>query len=569
MVPDSAATADLTLLFSDAFEHHRQNRLTEAVRAYQAILAREPGHLGALLCLSSIMGQRGHGAAALPLGRRAVILAPGTAEIWNGLGNLLIFSTDPHPAADCFRKALLIAPDRADGHNNLGNILQKCDRLPDAAACFISALALAPDFSFAYNNLASSWQQVGQTEAADLLYRRVLRLSPQDPIAHINHGLFLTRIGRTDEAFPLLERAVDLAPGQGYFQRLLAETGRITPESRHCARMETLLAEPDPPPGRAIDLHFALGRIAHDAGRHEAAFGHFSKANALRRRTIRYDEAATLASLAQIESAFSAELLARLAGIGVASPLPVFVIGMPRSGTSLVEQILASHPEIFGAEEIADFRRLVDALEPVAGTHPFPARIDQIPAISLRELAYSYLAALSARAPLARRIIDKMPLNFLFLGLIHLVLPQAKIIHVTRDPLATCLSCYARYFVGSQPYSYDLGELGRYFRAHARVMAHWRRVLPPGVMITIPYAELTRDMEGTARRMLEHCGLAWDPACLRFDQTERIIATASNAQVRQRLYDGADRQWEPYRPMVGTLLEALGAEDITPASTIA
>jgi hypothetical protein len=254
------------------------------------------------------------------------------------------------------------------------------------------------------------------------------------------------------------------------------------------------------------------------------------------------------------------------AGQGAPSTLPVFIIGMPRSGTTLVEQILASHPQVWGGGELMHLKEAVARLSgPEGAESPFgyPELVRLLDGAQLRALGAEYCEALRAAAPptmmtTTTRMTDKMPANFLFAGLIALVLPNARIIHVKRDPLDTCLSCFSILFLGNQPHSYDLAELGRYYRAYLHLMEHWRQVLPPGAMLEVQYEEVVADLEGQARRIVAYCGLEWDDACLDFHRTERRVWTASSVQVRQPIYRQSLGRAEAYRHWLQPLLEALG-----------
>jgi hypothetical protein len=368
-------------------------------------------------------------------------------------------------------------------------------------------------------------------------------------------GLALTDAGHLDEAYLAFERAVGLAPRRGYFYRMLANTGRVLPSQLQ--RMEELAEDMAAlPEAEQMELHFALGQMYADDARHEPSFRHLLAGNRLKRRSIAYDEAETLASFDRIRAVFTADLVAAGPEVGVPSRLPVFVVGMPRSGTTLVEQILASHPQAFGAGELLDLRRLAAALD---GAQAFPELVAALPRERLRRLGAAYLDALQARAPSAARIVDKMPANFQLIGLIAVALPEARIIHVRRDPVDTCLSCFSKLFSGQQPFAYDLAELGRYYRAYEALMAHWRQVLPPGMMLEVHYEDVVADVEGQARRLLAHCGMAWDDSCLAFHQTRRVVRTASAAQVRRPLYGSSVGRWHVYRDLARPLFDALEA----------
>jgi hypothetical protein len=231
---------------------------------------------------------------------------------------------------------------------------------------------------------------------------------------------------------------------------------------------------------------------------------------------------------------------------------------MPRSGTTLIEQILASHPKIFGAGELQSFSRALSILEAPDGAPPsFPEFVPGLPAESLRQVGAHYLNDVRALAPPAERITDKMPGNFPLLGLINLALPNARIIHMRRDPIDTCVSCFSMLFANGHPYSYDLAELGRYYRAYETLMSHWREVLPTGVMLEVRYEDVVADVEHQARQVVAHCGLPWDDRCLAFHETQRAVQTASAVQVRQPIYRTSVGRWRPYAELLRPLLREL------------
>jgi hypothetical protein len=303
-----------------------------------------------------------------------------------------------------------------------------------------------------------------------------------------------------------------------------------------------------------IYLHFALGKVYADLGQHERSFSHLIEGNALKRKQIVYDEAAALAQLKLMRRLFTAEAMRKGRGLGDPSTVPVFIIGMPRSGTTLVEQILASHPKIYGAGELDDLQVAVavTSLRGSDGSRP------GLGAEELRQIGARYLERVRATAPAAERITDKMPANFRYAGLIYLALPNARIIHIRRDPLDTCLSCFSLLFTRNlQPFAYDLTELGRFYRAYARMMEHWREVLPLEQMLEVQYEELVANFEPLARRIVAYCGLEWDDACLEFNKTQRPVRTASAVQVREPIYRSSIGRWRPYEGMLRPLIKAL------------
>lgn len=299
-----------------------------------------------------------------------------------------------------------------------------------------------------------------------------------------------------------------------------------------------------------------MAKAYDDLGRYDEAFACMREGNALKRERIAYDETRTLESFDRICSTFDRKLLAKADGFS--SSLPVFVVGMPRSGTTLIEQILASHPGVHGAGELADFNWLVDQLPGIGGNiFRYPEDAATLSADQLAALGKAYAERQRQRAPGAARVTDKMPANFLFLGLIHLALPEAHIVHVLRDPRDTCLSCYSKLFTAEQNFSYELGELGRYYRKYAELMAHWRDVLPPGRMLEIRYEDVIADLETSARQIVDHCGLDWHPNCIAFHEAKRPVRTASASQVRRPIYRSSEGRWRAYQDHLGPLFAAL------------
>jgi hypothetical protein len=314
----------------------------------------------------------------------------------------------------------------------------------------------------------------------------------------------------------------------------------------------------DLPPPEQVDLHFALAKALADIGDTAEAFDHWRSGNALIRGRITYDEPATLAGLRDMASAFAGRPPSP-PGVGDPSAAPLFIVGMPRSGTTLVEQILASHPAVFAAGET---NALAAAIIQVGGPALIasPSALAQLSGPALTQIGDAYVRAIRAQAPGAARITNKTPDNFRLIGLIRAALPQARIIHVRRDPIDTCLSCFTKRFTGHQPFTFDLAELGRYYRGYQALMAFWRKTTPPAVMLEVDYEALTDDLESQARLILAHCGLDWDPRCLAFQLTERHVLTASAIQVRQPLYRSAVGRWRAYEPHLGPLIAALGTD---------
>ena len=530
-------------------------RFDQALDCYDRVLARLPDHAEALNFRGNVLRELGRHAEALASCDRAIAVRPGYAEAFNHRGNALRDLKRPVDALASYDQALTLRPDYVEALYNRGAALRALGRLDEALASYDRALARRPNSAETLNNRGAVLRDLGRTEAALASYDRAIVLKPDYAVAHDNRALTLAELGRFEEAQAAIARAIDLAPRRArsyYDLALLADAW--TPDD---PRLQTIAALAEDgaalPETDRLLLHFALNKAYARLGDHDRAFRHLLEGNRLKRLQLDYDEAAALGALERIRASFPAERIRAKAAPGDPSPLPVFILGMPRSGSSLVEQILASHPAMFGAGEIEAFK---DAVASVGGADEAAAA--SIPDAAWRRIGSAYVERLQAAAPAASRITDKLPGNFQRIGLIHLALPHARIIHTRRDPVDTCLSCFTQLFAGHHPYAYDLAELGRYYRAYEALMAHWRAVLPPGIMIDIDYEALVADLDTEARRLIAHCGLDWDARCLDFHRTERPVRTASMLQVRRPLYGNAVGSWRVYERFLGPLLDALG-----------
>jgi len=308
---------------------------------------------------------------------------------------------------------------------------------------------------------------------------------------------------------------------------------------------------------KVIHLNFVLGKYFDDLGDQDQAFSYFREGCELKRANLKYDAEKARQYFNDIIRIFNHATIEPLRGGGNPSSLPIFVLGMPRSGTTLTEQIIASHPDVYGAGELHDLNRIVQ--RNVAGEDTaFPNNIPGLTREDIGAWASDYVAGLHRRSPNAMHITDKMPGNFFYIGLIHLMLPNAKIIHVNRNPIDTCLSCYMQSFSSGQEFSYDLSELGQYYVNYSRLMAHWRNVLPAGAYLEVQYEDIVADQEKEARRIIDFCGLDWNEACIDFHKHSRPVKTASMTQVRRPIYKTSVERWRPYEKFLGPLLDALG-----------
>ena len=457
------------------------------------------------------------------------------------------------------RMVLTADPRHADSLHCLGLIAHQGRRFGDAVELIGRAIRLRKGNADYHNDLGNALMAQGDYEMAVAQFERALTLNSDHVDARNNLGNVLKDEGDFDDAMAHYDRAIALRPDnvEAHFNRAAIKTfHRGDPD---LAALEALAAMNAVPEDKTVYVHFALAKALEDIGDHVRAFEHLHKGNALKRRQIVYDETRFLRIFRRISSVYDRKLFDRFRGEGDPSPVPVFVLGMPRSGSTLIAQVLASHPQIHGAGERADLDTVARSMS-TTGTLPVqhPECVSILDGAALKRLGQAYLARLPALADGKVRIVDKTPGNFLYIGLIRLILPNARIIHSMRDPLDTCVSCYSKLFASAFYFSYDLAELGRFYRCYSELMTHWRSVLPSGAMLDVAYEDMVDDLEGQARRLIDYCGLPWDDCCLDFHRSNRRVKTASSAQVRQPLFRSSLQRWRKYQADLAPLLQALG-----------
>lgn len=499
------------------------------------------------------------------------ILPFASARDWRAEGEARTRRGELASALECFHTARTLDSCDAVLHERIGATCAALSRYPEAVAAYQAAIALDPCNADLHHGLGWSFEQMHRLAPAADAYRSAARLNPRADGSCNNLGNCLQALGLFDDAHDAYRRAIEAAPGVPMYYRNFVQTKRLSADDPVFASLERLVADAATRSREdQAELHFAYGQALSDTGRHDQSFDHFLTANALHRAGVNYDEAQTLGLFTRLAELFTADVLSAQASQAMKNPTgsdpssaPIFIIGMPRSGSTLIEQILASHPQVHGAGERTEFSEaLVNSLhrEP---TDALRIDIDAIRSATpeqLEALGSDYLGRMRdalAEPKCTQRFTDKYPFNFINLGLIHLALPNARFVHSRRSPLQTCLSIFARMF-HDVPFGYDLGELGRYYRAYAALMAHWQRVLPEGVLIDVDYEDLVTDFEPNVRRLLAHCGLEWDDRCLAFHETTREVRTASSAQVRRPLYTTSVRRWQPRDELLQPLLEGLG-----------
>jgi tetratricopeptide (TPR) repeat protein len=594
--------------------HSRAGRYPELECCARELLTHDPD-AGVLWKVLGV-AMWAQGKDALPELQRAARLLPGDPETHGNLGNAYRARGRLQDALSCHRRALSLSPDYAEAHNNLGSVLRDLGGTEEAVASYRRAVTIRGDFAMAHSNLGKALQELGQPGAAVTSYRKVVRLQPDESESHNRLASALCDLGHFEEAAASCRRALALNPcvaevhsnlamvlmlqnqtveaehscrraleldpsltaalvlraelhaAQGEFaqaeemlRRALAidpdladawaALGRCAPSARASpawlGQVQRLLGG-RLAPRREIHLRYALGQYFDDAGDFEQAFAHFRRANELTRsQNPRHDRHELAQQVDLTLRRYDRKWLSRAARAAPGSERAVFVVGMWRSGTSLAEQILASHPSVFGAGEVPFWKTAAPAYERAA-------HAGETHSIAVGALASDYLALLENLGPQALRVVDKMSSNFFHLGLIHAALPHARIIHMRRDPIDTCLSIYFQDFLGAHLYANDLGDLAHYYEQYVRLMEHWQRTLTAQAILEVPYEGLVENQEAWSRRMLEFIGLPWDPRCLEFHRTRRTVTTSSKWQVRQSISRSSVQRWRNYAPFLAPLL---------------
>ena len=559
-----------------------------ATHCYEKALSIDPGFAGAHLNLGNTLKETGRVLEAIDHYEKAADLQPDFAIAHNNLGIVLKDIGRTEDAISRFERALAIAPGYFEAHNNLGNALLTLGRVDDAISRFEQAIAIQPKYAEAHSNLGNAFRQSGRLEEAIRQYKEAVDCKPGFAMGHYNLGIMLEETGHAEEAIASYEQALAIDPGfaeahhnLGFalqdlgrkdeaiasYRRAIAHKpeyasahlhlSMIEPQLEQASDIEARLEQSSLDDNDAALCHFALGNIYHAAEQFEQAFDHYLKANTLKRNSIIYEPQSHTDFVERLIKAYSQTYFRNLGPGGSDSDLPLFIVGMPRSGTTLVEQIISTHPRVFGAGEIEFIGRIEERLAQEFGAESeYPECMTLCSNETRGEMAQEYLEQIKRYSGESLRTTDKDPGNFHRIGLIKTLFPGARIFHCIRNPLDTCASIFFNHFSRGNEYAFDLEELGQYYIDYENLMAHWNALFPDEIM-TVEYESLVMNQEEVSRQLIDHAGLEWDDRCLRFHENKRAVRTASSAQVREPIYTRSVNRWKQYEKQFSPLAKIL------------
>ena len=573
----------------------------KAIECYRKAISIDPGYAEAHNNLGNALRTQRKFDEAIGEYEAAIEIRENYPEAYNNMGTVFRDMQKLEEAEASFRRAVALRANYLEALTNLSGILIAQKRYEDALRILGDTLKAHPENIQALLLVARAQSARGAAPLAMRALQTILKKEPENLEALTLAGQTCHELDKYDDALRHLEKALELKPNSietlNYYGVVLKSVGRLddarktfikaleaqpraigtysnlvdlekfTKDNELFQTMERIISRvKDPQDPRFMALHFALGKAYDDIGDYEKAFHHYSTGARLKRPTLKYEEAEVFTFFDDIKKIFNEEYFESHKDVGNPSQVPIFIVGMPRSGSTLTEQIVSSHPRVFGAGEIKNLSMCIGQLRQKFPSLPkFPAFAEVAKPTQLSSVAKNYLAMINRISNSGERVTDKLLTNFFFAGLIHTMFPQAKIIHTKRNPIDSCLSTYTKLFKDDMPHSYDLTELGRYYRKYEELMAHWCSVLPSSGFFEIQYEDLIGDPETHARKLIEFCELEWDPACLKFHESKRPVKTASVSQVRKPIYNTSVERWRRYGDSLNPLIEALEIKVENPA----
>jgi len=529
-----------------------------AIHYYQEALSIDSNNIESKNNLAAMFTESDRATEAISLLVSIINSNPNYIEAYYNLGVAYLDLQNTRQAKKLFNKVLELQSDYVGAFRGLAHSYRLEKETDLAIENALNALSITPNSLVIHTLLGSIYRESGFPDKALVSFKKALEVDVEYLPAHLAKGRLLMELGDIPAAKQDFQTALKIDDKSLAARIALIQVNKVTVDDENMLRLIGLDKDNTLSAKKASSLHFALGKAYDDTKQYDLAFKHYFEGCQLKRKRIDYDSKDNDDSINRIISFFSKEKIDVLRGKGCLSNTPIFVLGMPRSGTTLTEQIIASHSDVYGAGELPDLSYLANHTNGEA-VNSYPDGLLDFNQKQLATLGEKYIDGLKEREPNAKYITDKMPANFNLLGLIHLILPNAKIVHVKRNPIDTCLSGFSRIFKhNNQPHSYDLKEIGLYYRNYHRLMQHWKKVLPKDSFYEINYEDIVADTECEARALIKYCGLDWSDNCLNFHKTKRSIRTASVTQVRQPIYTTSVERWKSYEEHLVPLFDALG-----------
>ena len=540
-----------------------QGKLNDAITSYNKAISIKNDYADVYNNMGNAFQEKGDMKEAIKAYKNALSLRPNYAEAYNNIGDAFQEEGEHEKAIKAFNQALSIKPDFAEAFYNLGITLKDQGELQKAAEAFNKALSIKPDHAETYNSLGATLSKLGRFEESESSYKRALSLKPDYAEVYNNLGATLKEQGKLEEAEECITQAITSKPDYAEAHRQLSFIKKFYEYDEQFLKMEELYNDKNISLEQLCHLNFGLAKASEDLGEYDKSFKHYSEGNALRKKLLKYDISHDIKVFKQLKASYpSIPSISLDIKSFTNNPTPVFIIGMPRSGTTLVEQIISSHSQVTGAGELPYVAQLngimtqeLNSVEPYNNSNTMELlKITENSLLTFRE---SYLTKLKSLSNGNIIVTDKMPHNFKHTGLIACAFPEAKIIHVKRNPAATCWANYKQYFVSKTiGYCYDLKDIVDYYGLYKDIMSFWNTSIGDRIY-ELDYELLTINQEDETRKLIKHLGLSWEDRCLSPEDNKRNVATTSNLQVREKVYQGSSEQWKRFKPFLNGVLDNL------------
>ncbi len=536
-------------------------QLDTAVKSFEKAIALKPDYTEVNYNLGLTLQELGQLEDAVKCYEKAIATKPDYAEAHNNLGATLKDLGQLDTAVKSYKKAVTVKPDYAEAHYGFGITLYLLDQLEDAIKCYEKAVAIKPDYAEAHYNLGGTFYQLNQLDAAVKSYKKAIAVKPDYAEVHFSLGVVFRTLSQQDAAVKCYEKAVAIKPGYAEAHRNLSALKKYTKDDPQITQMQSLISTSDLSQLDRMNLCFALAKVYEDLGRQDELFKFLHEGNRLRKEDLSYSLDKDQKLFTSCRNLFSSlpPAIENSLSYETSAIQPIFIVGMPRSGTSLVEQIIASHHAVHGAGELSTLSELS---YPIINDYSNYYDTNSLLKKAFFSIRQQYLDSLSSFNVSENIITDKMPLNFRYIGFILSAFPEAKIIHLKRDAMATCWSIYKHYFQSrGNGFSYNLEDLAGFYDMYIDLMAFWHQLYSDKIY-DLCYEDLTTNQEEETRKLLAYCELDWDENCLNFHTTKRAVKTASALQVRQKMYQGSSKVWKQHEAYLEPLTKALSSYGI-------